>query len=339
MLGTKRVRVSLKTRDVQRAARRMAEMEEEALGRPRKALSDAIDAFHIQHAKGALETQRKYRRVLGYLNEYCTGESIRFVDQITVETMDGYAVWRNKNNWTWIKEIEILRQCFAFSIEREWTRKNPAKALKRPRLLEANDVEPFTKEEIARMVAACDFIGRGGYERLRARAMVLLLRYAAPRISDVVTLTEEHIKGNYLQKRAIKNGRMIRVELPPEVLRALDMLPHPKAAPRESTSFFAGGKSSVRSLVKGAQRTLAAVFRMAKVEHAHPHRFRHTLASELLGEGATVDEVAGVLADSSTTIRRHYAKWTPEFQARQDRVTRLVHDTNLAQAEEQVSKC
>jgi hypothetical protein len=46
--------------------------------------------------------------------------------------------------------------------------------------------------------------------------MVLLLRYAAPRISDVVTLTEEHIKGNYLQKRAIKNGRMIRVELPPE---------------------------------------------------------------------------------------------------------------------------
>jgi hypothetical protein len=145
MLGTKRVRVSLKTRDVQRVARRMAEMEEEALGRPRKALSDAIDAFHIQHAKGALETQRKNRRVLRYLNEYCTAESIRFVDQITVETMDGYAVWRNKNNWTWIKEIEILRQFFAFSIEREWTRKNPAKALKRPRLLEANDVEPFTR--------------------------------------------------------------------------------------------------------------------------------------------------------------------------------------------------
>jgi hypothetical protein len=74
----------------------MAEMEEEALGRPRKTLSDAIDAFHIQHDKRAPKTQRKYRRVLGYLNEYCTRESIRFVDQITVETMDGYAIWRNK---------------------------------------------------------------------------------------------------------------------------------------------------------------------------------------------------------------------------------------------------
>jgi site-specific recombinase XerD len=187
-------------------------MEEEALGRPRKTLSDAIDAFHIQHAKGALETQRKNRRVLRYLNEYCTAESIRFVDQIMVETMDGYAIWRNKNNWTWIKEIEILRQFFAFCIDREWTRKNPAKALKRPQLLEANDVEPFTQEEIARMIAACDFIGRSSYERLRARAMVLLLRYAAPRIGDVVTLAQEHIKGKYLQKRAIKNRRMIRVD-------------------------------------------------------------------------------------------------------------------------------
>jgi hypothetical protein len=35
-------------------------------------------------------------------------------------------------------------------------------------------------------------------------------------------------------------------------------------------------------------------------------------------------------------IHQHYAKWTPEFQARQDRITQMVHGTNLAQAEEQV---
>ena len=45
--------------------------------------------------------------------------------------------------------------------------------------------------------------------------------------------------------------------------------------------------------------------------------FRHTLASELLGKGATVEEAAGILADSPARIRRHYAKWTPELQARQ----------------------
>jgi integrase len=119
----------------------------------------------------------------------------------------------------------------------------------------------------------------------------------------------------------------------------LELLPPPKAAAQDSKFYFAGDKSSVRSLAKGALRTLAAVFTRAGVKRGHPHRFRHTLASELLGNGASVEEVAGILADSPATVRWHYAKWTPKFQARQDRVIRLVHGTNLAQVEEQASKC
>jgi site-specific recombinase XerD len=223
-------------------------MDEEALGRSRKTLGAAINAFHAQHAEHAQETKRKYKRVLAYLADYCGSQQLRYVDQITVEGMDGYALWRSKTNWTWIKEIEILRQFFAFAVDREWTHKNPAKALKRPRLQEANDVQPYTQEEIVRMIAACDFIGRGSYERLRARAMLLLMRFAGLRISDVVTLSRDHIKGTRIEKRAEKNGRWIRVKLPSEVFGALDALPHPKAAPRDSYDFFGGGKASQRSL-------------------------------------------------------------------------------------------
>jgi hypothetical protein len=64
---------------------------------------------------------------------------------------------------------------------------------------------------------------------------------------------------------------MIRVELHPDVLKALDVLPQPKAAARDSRLFFSSGNASVRSLVKGAQRTLAAVFVRAKVAGGHPH--------------------------------------------------------------------
>jgi integrase len=277
--------------------------------------------------------------VLSFLAEHCEGAHIQYVDQNSFETMDAYALWRDKTNWTWIKEIEILRQFFEFCKDREWIRMNPAKALKRPRLLEANDVVPYTLDQIVRIIVACDEIGRAKYERLRARAMVLLMRYAGLRVSDVVTLSRDHINGNRLEKRAVKNHRMIRVELPPEVLRALEMLPHPKAASRNCKLYFSSETASLRSLVKGAQRTLAAVFERARVPGAHPHRFRHTLASELLGKRATVEEVAGILADSPATIRRHYAKWTPEIQARQDQAIRLVHGTNLAQAEERISKC
>jgi Phage integrase SAM-like domain len=121
MQNGKRVRTSLKTRDIRRAARRLAEMDEEALGRSRKTLGDAINAFHAQHAEHAQETKRKYKRVLGYLAEYCGSQQFRYVDQITVEVMDGYALWRSKTNWTWIKEIKILRQFFAVAIDRSLT--------------------------------------------------------------------------------------------------------------------------------------------------------------------------------------------------------------------------
>lgn len=206
-------------------------------------------------------------------------------------------------------------------------------------MLEANDVVPYTREEIVRIFAACDGIGRSSYERLRARGMVLLLRYTGMRISDVVTLSREHIQGNHLEKRAVKNRRWIRMELPAVVLEGLERLPQPKAAPEDGTLFFSSGKASLRSLVKGAQRTLSAVFKRARVEGAHAHRFRHTLASEILAKGGTIEDAASILGDTSATIRRHYAKWTPEYQVRQDSILRMVHDTNLAQLEEQAPSC
>jgi integrase len=168
--------------------------------------------------------------------------------------------------------------------------------------------------EIVKVIAACDEIGRCRYERRRARAMVLLMRYAGLRISDVVTLEKNHIKGVYIAKRTIKNHRLIQVELPRAVLEALDVLPPPKAAAKDNLRFFYSDTTGLRSLVKAAWRTLDAVFTRSGVVGAHPHRFRHTLASDLLGKGGSIEKVAGILGGSPAIIRRYYAKWTPEFQ-------------------------
>jgi hypothetical protein len=51
------------------------------------------------------------------------------------------------------------------------------------------------------MFSLLDEFGKYSYERRRARAMTLMMRYARLRISDVVTLAREHIKGQYLVKR------------------------------------------------------------------------------------------------------------------------------------------
>lgn len=334
-----RVRISLKTRDRGRGNRRLAELEDRRFETPRKTIIAAIKAFLDHHQDKAAETKRKYIRILGFLTEFCETASLIYVDRVNVETLDRYAKWRSKERWAWIKEIELLRQFFEFCRDREWTTKNPARALKRPRLQEANHVVPYNQKEITKILFACEGIGKSKYERLRARAMTLLMRHAGLRISDVVTLSRDHIQGVYLVKQAVKNGRRIQVELQPDVLNALAAVPHPKAATADSKMFFAGEGSSTRSLVKGAWRTMAAVFARSGVEKAHPHRFRHTLASELLGKGATYEEIAAILGDSPAIVRRHYAKWTTEYQSRQDDLIRKIHVTDLAQAKEQAVKC
>jgi site-specific recombinase XerD len=296
---------------------------------------DAVIAFQAQYEANASETKRRYDRVLRYFQEFCVTYPLTYVDQADLEVMDHYAVTRNKLR-SWNKDVELLVQFFDFCRDRGWTNKNPARALRIP-TLQPNDVVPYTRDEVVKIIAACDGIGKSSYERRRARAMVLLMRFAGLRISDVVTLSREHIKDRRLQKRAVKNKKWIWVELPSTVLDALDLLPPPKRAGANNKRFFYSDTTGERTLVKAAWRTMHAVFERSGVVGAHPHRFRHTLASELLGKGGSIEELAGILGDSPAIVSRYYAKWTEPYQMRQDALMRKIHDTDLAQAERQAS--
>jgi hypothetical protein len=78
--------------------------------------------------------------------------------------------------------------------------------------------------------------------------------------------------------------------------------------------------------------------KQAGVKQAHPHRFRHPLASELLGKGGKLEVPSSHPPGQRRTISRYCAKWTPEYQDRQDVLIREIHGTNLAQTEEQAYK-
>ena len=48
---------------------------------------------------------------------------------------------------------------------------------------------------------------------------------------------------------------------------------------------------------------------------------RHTLATELLENGWTYEDVAEVLGNSAAIVRKHYAKWS---KGRQSRLTQML---------------
>ena len=165
----KQIRESLKTRDWGRAGRRAAKLE--SPDAPRfKPVADAITGFeqHIQSLESS--TQRKYKNVLRQFGAYCKSAGLEDVAEITVDRLDSYRANRELARTTAQKELETLRQFFGYCRDRDWIKENPARRIKSAKNIKPSDVVPYTTEEIARILGACDFIGRADYERRRAPA-------------------------------------------------------------------------------------------------------------------------------------------------------------------------
>jgi integrase/recombinase XerC len=318
-LNGHRYRHSLGMRDWQRALRKIAALETPGAQQP-KVIRDAVFAFHQATCDLAPATRVKYKRVLRYLQELATSRGLRDIDQFAIEDIDALRSFREISAVTWVKYLEILRQFFSFCMKRKWIADNPAAAVDRPKHIKPNEVEPYTREEVVRILTACENFGRGPYERLRARAMMLLLRYTALRIGDVALLEKSRVRGGEIVVRTMKNGKTVSLPVHPELQAALVVLPEPRGS-EGGKYFFWTGHGSPDSAIRAAERTLMAVFVKSGVARAHAHRFRHTLATELLEHGWTFEDVADVLGNSAAVVRKHYAKWS---RRRQDRITDMM---------------
>ena len=51
-------------------------------------------------------------------------------------------------------------------MRRRWLRRNLAKKVEVPKNIKPKEVKPYTKAEVARIIAACDHFGRHSYEPL-----------------------------------------------------------------------------------------------------------------------------------------------------------------------------
>ena len=321
-LNGRRHRKSMGTRDWARAGRRLAELEQPGARMP-KPVAEAIKAFEESIAGHAIATRKKYHRVLGYFQKVIDSRAIQSVCEIRVEDLDAYRAARGEiAGLTWLKEIEILRQFFAFSMKRKWTEENPAQGVAKPKNIQPSEVVPYTREEVIRILAACDAIGKTSYERLRAKATILLLRYTALRIADVSLLEKDRVRDGQVNVRTMKSGQVVWLPVYPELQAALDALPMPRGAEGESRYFFWSGNGAKESMVRAAERMLTSVFNRAEVADAHAHRFRHTLATELLEQGHTFEDVAEVLGNSAAIVRKHYGKWS---KGRQKRLTDMMN--------------
>jgi integrase len=309
---------------------------------------DACDAFlaDVEAQRLSDASLKKYRVLLinergpedrakfsPSLAQYCTEASIQFTTQITLPVLTRFRGEWKDGAMSGGKKLERLRSFGRFLVDQGWWPENLAMKLKRPKATEPPTL-PYTRAEIAALLAACDqftdWRGKPGQENaLRLRAFVLFLRYSALRIGDASSCPVDRLSGSRLFIYTAKTGVPVYIPLPPFVMEAL------AACPRKSERYwFWTGAGSKDTLAGNWRRTFRRLCELAGVKGGHPHRFRDTLAVEMLLKGIPMERVSVLLGHSSVKItERHYAPWVQSRQAQLEAdLMQVWRDDPLAQA-------
>lgn len=320
-VGSQRIKKSLKTRNWQRALATARRMEIDGF-------KDSGSSLPIEEATKKYITDAearelrpptiyKFKLLFRQMEAFAKDQGLVFVSDFNLDRVRQFrASWLNRN-FAAQKKLEALRAFFRFCHDAGWIDSNPAAKLKSGKT-EAVQVTPFTPEEITKIFKACATYPNK-LNRIRLRAMLLLMRFTGLRIRDVVTLSHDRIKDGKLYLRTAKTGTTVFCPLPPVVLEAL------AAIPANGRYYFWTGASKPKSAVGDYQRALHKLFIAAGVPHGHPHNFRHSFATTLLSQGVPVETVAVLLGHRSSKItEKHYDHW---IRGRQEKLEETVKNS------------
>lgn len=152
--------------------------------------------------------------------------------------------------------------------------------------------KPYSATEMEKMRKACD--------NVRNLALVDFLYATGCRVSEVVRLDISDVDFEKMECIVLGKGNKERKVYLTEVA-AMHLQEYLNSREDSCEALFVGrgkrlGKNGIETIIKGLGK-------MAGVENAHPHRYRRTLATNLLDRGMNIQDVAAILghADLKTT--------------------------------------
>jgi integrase/recombinase XerD len=314
----RKVRESTKLRDWTRAMSVIRQWEVE--GEPpkigdRTTIESWKEAF-LQDAKSpsgrnlGTETYRKYVLLFKQLEAFTISKGLRYVDQFDLAMLSAFrGTWKDAP-LSASKKLERLRNVMKFALRRKWIKENGAEELDSPKL-KSSPTLPFSEEEMTRILEAATDPRTNGF--------ILVMRHSGLRISDTTTLAVSSLIGSKIKLYQAKTGEPVYVPVPDLVSSALRSLPH-----KNPKYFFWSGHSKVQAAASVWRKRIADVFKDAKIEDGHTHRFRDTFAVSLLEKGVSLESVSILLGHQSVKIiQKHYCPWV---KTRQDALDREVSE-------------
>ena len=187
------------------------------------------------------------------------------LSRVTLDVLEDYHRSRRIGLVTWKVEVQMLRTFFGYCISQsgsyqsgEGTEGAAQSQAERGRALYPSRRRAGSWRHAIRSAEAST-TGAARYEQLRARAMIMLLRHTALRVSDVATLRKDAISWDGEdQWRVFLLPKSQRSPIPPiPSLKMCSMRCHCLGTPRRiAPYYFWNGQSPRRAVVGIAERTL-----------------------------------------------------------------------------------
>lgn len=208
--------------------------------------------------------------------------------------------------------VQVWKGFFHYLEQEELLEENPARRLKKLRQ-ETKFPKPFSIEEVSALLSATaeDFCG------IRDRTMMLMLLDTGIRTGELLRLQPPDVNlasgilkvfGKGRKERFLPFQRTVRRALLKYVALRKAMFRHLE---NEDYALWLGydGNPFKRD---GLQRRLRDYGRTLKIMDVHPHRFRHTFATEFLRNGGNPQMLQQILGHTTPIMTQRYVHMTDE---------------------------
>jgi integrase len=278
--------------------------------------SEAVLRFRAKFGKRDPEPEgvRKYRDVLKPLENFCNQRQIVFLQDVNTDLLTDFReTWKGrydpetkgykaKTQVGKKRYQESLKVFFRYALKNKWITEDPSAELTDIEVPDP-DPQPYTEEEWNRILAQIE----PTFPKIHGMvlAFVLVLKFAALRISDVVRLEKDHIKDLELRRRAKKNFQPVELRVTDELLMALNGFEH-----KSQRYFFWTGYGDWETAAKDWSGRILKLWRAASIEggeRRRSHAFRATLVDGVLSlPNGTMEDAQILLGHKRLTTTLHY---------------------------------
>jgi len=289
-------------------------------------VAEAVDTFMGAKRNDGLEppTLQKLQKTCDRIKAFCDESDLITLDSVTLIHLTTWPWGRYFNTTHSLRtNQERVKSFFRYFHNAGVISRNPAAAWKQVKG-KVSQVSGFTAKEYEGIITAAK-------EDPKLRALIQAMRFAGLAIIDAACLERSQIvqRGDEYrirlasrQKTSKKAHRqMIDNAVPPAVGRELLAVlnGNPRYVFWGRSSAAAATDTEKREAVKHWQKRVRAVLDTAGLPDSTSHKFRHTLAIEMIRHGATFEDVAAALGNTVAVVAKFYShEWGKVRQGRTD---------------------